>query len=168
MTLIEDQVEPPRIVLRRSDGAVALDTDKPHLAVLANFFGEWENPPRSGPTSAVDSVHTVDHDVGAAPLGAAYIFGSIRLDTVDYWHEFSGARELVSLTYWNGSNLYQRVYTVFHELAPMIVGGRVVLREKWWVHGAAGAQYSGWPNGVTILTRKWHYDLRVCAFVGGI
>ena len=168
MTLIEDKIEPPRILLRAGDNTVAFDSDRPNLAVLAHFFGDWTSPVRSGPNNVPDSVHIEDHDVGAAPLGAQYIFGSIRLDGADYWHEFSGARELGAISWWSGSNAHPRIFTVYHELAPVIASGRVALRERWWVHGAGPAQYTGWPNGVQILARKWHYDLRVCAFVGGI
>lgn len=168
MSTIEDSIEPHRMVFRDAAGATVMDTADPHLAVLAHFFGTWTNAVHTAPTNAVDSSHLQDHDIGAAPLGASYIFGSIRLDGASYWHEFSGSIELVAVSYWNGNAGYPRVFTIMHQLAPKIVSGRVVLRERWWIHGAGPAQYSGWSNGANLPARTWHYDLRVCAFVGGI
>lgn len=167
--MIEDIIEPGRMLLRNAAGEVVMDTARPHLAVLAHVFGTWTNEVHAAPVSALDSAHVADHDVGAAPPGATYIFGSIRLAAASYWHEFSGAVELGSITHWNGNDSYPRVMVVYHQLAPVFSGGRVKLRERWWVHGGPGvAQYAGWPNGVQIHARSWHYDLRICAFVGGV
>jgi hypothetical protein len=168
MSYSENIIEPDRMLIRNADGVTVLDTNRPNFAVLGNFFGTWVGPERTGPTSAVDTLHVQDHDIGAAPTGADYIFGSIRLDGATYWHEFSGSIELGSISYWNGDNAYPRVFTVMHQLAPVISSGRVVLRERWWIHGAGPAQYSGWPNDIHIFSRTWHYDLRVGTFVGGI
>ncbi|MBX3447500.1 MAG: hypothetical protein KF765_12170 [Parvibaculaceae bacterium] len=172
--MIESKIEPGRILLRDAEGETVFDTNVAKVAVLSMFTGTWANDERHAPASGYDTWHTIDHDLGAAPLGAQFILGWITLQDGSR-QEFSGTVVLAeawwrnTVEFFGGQPVYPRTTAARHMLTPLIHSGRIVLREQWFLHGciAGSSPLRNWPCNLWLLSRSWDYDLRVCAFVGG-
>lgn len=165
MTMIESRAAPDGIVLRNDAGEEVFNSAWPMMAFLGNWAGGVEVGGWSGPATGYDSPHLVDHDVGAAPIGTTHLLAFIDLNGIRT--EFSGSVQIVRLTY-RRDPTWARIVALEWWLAPVIVGGRIKIRERWWYHGANGAELAGWPSGSTIAPRTYQYDIRAVAFVGGV
>ncbi len=172
--MIESIITPERILLRDADGEAVFDTHRAKVAVLAMFDGTFTSEVHPAPASGVDVMHRQDHDIGAAPLGAERILGWITVGDGSR-QDFSGTVQLGAAwwrntaEFYGGYPVYPRIAAAVHTLTPLILGGRIILREEWFVHGcqAGSSPLRGWPCGMQWNVGSWKYDLRVCAFVGG-
>lgn len=163
--MIESRIEPERIVIRDVAGDIVFSTDWTMAAVLAQYTGSVNTGGATGATSGYDTPHITDHDIGAAPPGAQRILAFIELDDGKR-QEFSGSLQLGRITYRRNAS-WARIIVFEQWLAPIINAGRVVLRERWWLHGGDAGGLYGWPGGLTILPKTFQYDVRILGFVGG-
>ncbi|MDF1627042.1 MAG: hypothetical protein P1U84_12230 [Parvibaculaceae bacterium] len=158
--------------LRLTDdsGAVIFDTTKKIQTALTRMNGTYAFPVRNA-ASGWDVAHTVDFDLGAAPAGAVHVNGWGRLqagaDLIASGRSFqlSGTQLLFAsafaLATVSGVSQY---FTSWRSITAMVAGGRIVLRDQWFSHGAQ----AGYHPVRTLPAFNMDYDLRISAFLGGI
>lgn len=165
MSLIESKASPEQLILRNDNGDAVFNSNWAMMAVLGNWAGTVTVGGWTGPATGYDTPHSLDHDVAALPLGTEKLLAFIELPG-GVRTEFSGSVQLGRLTF-RRSPSWARVIAFEWWLAPVMVGGRIKLRERWWYHGANGSELSGWPAGDTIEEKTFAYDIRAIGFVGG-
>ncbi|MEQ9519461.1 MAG: hypothetical protein RLN89_08475 [Parvibaculum sp.] len=162
--------EPDFLLLTDDNGAVIFDTRQKIQTALSRLNGTFAFPVRNA-AAGWDVPHTIDFDLGAAPQGAVHVNGWGRLqasaDLIASGRSFQLAG--TQLLFGSGFALatvsgVSQYFTSWRSVTAMVAGGRIVLRDQWFAHGAQAG-----PHPVrTLPAFNMDYDLRVSAFLGGL